>query len=234
MLVSMDKEESLMLRLTLNDQYDTMPWEMIDAVVFDVGNVLLSFAPMKEIIQERLPEHPELHQLLLKKTVQSPYWIMLDHGTITQEEAILAMTGREKALEPYIRRMMGDKLQLNNALPEGVAALKACKAHGKKLYVLSNYHDAAFDYAVQTHEFFRLFDGFVVSARVGMVKPDPAIYRHMTETFRLEPARTLFIDDSNANVEAALHVGWQGLHYSEKGLLTKFFCEGENPQTLAI
>lgn len=76
-----------MIRLTLDDQFETMPWDAIDAVVFDVGNVLLAFAPMKEIIQERLPDHPELHQILLKKTVQSPYWIMLDHGSITQEEA---------------------------------------------------------------------------------------------------------------------------------------------------
>lgn len=223
-----------MLHLTLNDQYDTMPWVRIDAVVFDVGNVLLSFEPMEDIMKKRLPDHPELHQRLLKKTVQSPYWIMLDHGTITQEEAIIAMTGREKALEPFIRQMMGEKLKLNTVLPEGVAALKTCKAHGKKTYVLSNYHDAAFDYAVKTHDFFRLFDGFVVSARVGMVKPDPAIYRHLTETFHLEPERTLFIDDGNANVEAALHAGWQGLHYSKKGLLTKFFCNDENPQSLEI
>lgn len=203
------EEGIAMLRLTLNDQYDTMPWDRIDAVVFDVGNVLLSFEPMEDIMTKRLPDHPEMHQRLLKKTVQSPYWIMLDHGTITQEEAIIAMTGREKAL-------------------------KACKAHGKKTYVLSNYHDAAFDYAVKTHDFFRLFDGFVVSARVGMVKPDPAIFRYLTETFRLQPERTLFIDDGNANVEAALHAGWQGLHYSEKGMLTKFFCDGENPQSLEI
>lgn len=228
------EEGIAMLRLTLNDQYDTMPWDRIDAVVFDVGNVLLSFEPMEDIMKKRLPDHPELHQRLLKKTVQSPYWIMLDHGTITQEEAIMAMTGREKALEPFIRQMMGEKLELNTVLPEGVAALKACKAHGKKTYVLSNYHDAAFDYAVKTHDFFRLFDGFVVSARVGMVKPDPAIFRCLTETFRLQPERTLFIDDGNANVEAALHAGWQGLHYSEKGMLTKFFCDDENPQSLEI
>lgn len=214
-----------MIRLTLDDQFETMPWDAIDAVVFDVGNVLLAFAPMKEIIQERLPDHPELHQILLKKTVQSPYWIMLDHGSITQEEAIAAMIGRDKALEPYIRRVMGDKLELNTVLPEGVAALKSIKAHGKKTYVLSNYHDAAFDYAVEKHDFFRLFDGAVVSARVGMVKPDPAIYRYLTDQFQLDPARTLFIDDTNANVEAALHAGWQALHYNENGKLTKFFCQ---------
>lgn len=214
-----------MIRLTLDDQFETMPWDVIDAVVFDVGNVLLAFAPMKEIIQERLPDHPELHQILLKKTVQSPYWIMLDHGSITQEEAIAAMIGRDKALEPYIRRVMGDKLEMNTVLPEGVAALKSIKAHGKKTYVLSNYHDAAFDYAVEKHDFFRLFDGAIVSARVGMVKPDPAIYRYLTDQFQLDPARTLFIDDTNANVEAALHAGWQALHYNEDSKLTKFFCQ---------
>ena len=75
------------MRLSLDDQYESMPWEKIDAVVFDVGNVLMAFRP-EQAVAEILPEQPEIHRAVLNRTVRTPYWIMLDHGTITREEAV--------------------------------------------------------------------------------------------------------------------------------------------------
>ena len=211
-----------MIRLMMNDRYETIPWDEIDAVVFDIGNVLLDYSP-EQILRERLPERPELHETLKRKIMRSPYWIMLDHGSLTLEEAVEAMTGHDKELEPYIRRVAGEPARLRDALPEGVAALKKCKAMGKKVYVLSNFHDGAYDWAAEHHDFFRLLDGEVVSSRVGMVKPDPAIFRYLSEKFGLDASRVLFVDDSPANIEAALMSGWQGLCYSGEGVLAKFF-----------
>lgn len=211
-----------MIRLMLNDRYAEMPWNEIDAVVFDIGNVLLDYDPDK-ILQERVPERPDLHDKLKRKIMRSPYWIMLDHGILTLEEAVVAMTGQDDELEPYIRRVVEQPAELRDALAEGVATLKSCKAHGKKIYVLSNFHDGAYDWAVRHHDFFKLLDGEVVSSRVGMVKPDPQIFRYLTEKYRLDPSRVLFVDDSPANIEAALMAGWQGVCYAENGLLAEFF-----------
>lgn len=210
------------MRLTFNDMHVTMPWDEIDAVVFDVGNVLLDFSP-KKVIADILPEHPELHQTLVNKIIRTPYWLMLDHGTISYDEAVEAMAGRDVALRPLIRRVMDEWIDLKNPIAEGVAALRKCKAMGKKLYVLSNYHDSAFDYVWNKYDFFRLFDGLVVSARVKMLKPDQNIYRHLTEKFGLITERVLFIDDSPANIESALETGWQGVCYNQEGVLRQFF-----------
>lgn len=210
-----------MIHLMLDDQYPSMPWDKIDAVVFDVGNVLLRWDNIA-LLQRILPDRPDLHPLLRQLIFQSPYWPMLDRGHITQEEAIVGMTARYPELEPVIRQVMAGWMDLEE-IPEGVAALQACKAHGKKAYVLSNYPKDGFQHATETHDFFRLFDGLFVSSHHQLVKPEPAIYAKVTEMFCLAPERTLFIDDSPANIEAALYFGWQGFCLNAPGKLTAFF-----------
>ena len=212
-----------MIRLMIDDMYAKMPWDQIDAVVFDVGNVLLTWQA-SELLTRLVPERPDLHEELTRRVFKSPYWCMRDRGSATVEEVIDAMSSGNAEIAPYVRRVMTKWIDLP-AIPEGVEALKKCKEHGVKLYALTNYADREFAYACEQHEFFRLFDGFVVSGRLHMVKPAQDIYGHLIETFGLEPARTLFIDDSPANIEAALHCGWQGLCYNEGGKLQDFFAD---------
>jgi len=63
-----------------------------------------------------------------------------------------------------------------------------------------------------------LFDDVVVSAEVGMAKPDPAIFRLAVERLGLTPAECVFVDDWDDNVEAARAVGMRGvIHRVDKG-----------------
>ena len=212
-----------MIRLMLDDQFDTMPWDQIDAVVFDVGNVLLGFHA-KELLARLVPERPDLHDELTIRIFKSPYWCMRARGSATVEEDIAAKAKTAPELEPYIRRVMLKWIDLP-AIPEGVEALKACKAHGVKLYALTNYADKEFAYACEKHEFFSLFDDVLVSSRVRLVKPGHEIYELLTERFQLDPSRTLFIDDNIANIEGALECGWQGICYNLPGKLDAFWKE---------
>ena len=210
-----------MIRLMLDDKYPTMPWDEIDAVVFDVGNVLLLWN-FTELLTRILPDRSDLYDVLTTRVFKSPYWCMRDRGSATLEEVIAAMSKTAPELEPYVRRVMENWIDLP-AMPEGVSALKACKAHGKRLYALTNYADKEFAHACATHDFFALFDDYVVSGREHMVKPQQGIYDCLISRFGLDPSRTLFIDDSPANIEAALECGWQGLCYNKPGKLAQFF-----------
>ena len=49
---------------TIDDRYETMPWDELDAVVFDVGNVLLSYSPEEEL-EAFFPGETELHEKLM-------------------------------------------------------------------------------------------------------------------------------------------------------------------------
>ena len=212
-----------MIRLMIDDQYDSMPWDEIDAVVFDVGNVLLSWKP-QELMDRIIPERPDLHEELSERVVRSPYWSMRDRGSATVDEVISAMSLRKPELEPYIRRIMTEWIDLP-VIPEGVEALKACKGHGVKLYALTNYADKEFAYACEKNDFFNLFDGFIVSGREHTIKPGLEIYRLLISRFGLDPARTMFIDASIMNIEAALESGLQALHYNRDGKLKEFFAK---------
>lgn len=212
-----------MIRLMIDDKFDSMPWDAIDTVVFDVGNVLLSWkAP--ELLARIIPERPDLHDELAERVFRSPYWSMRDRGSATVEEVIHAMSLRKPELEPYIRRLLTEWIDLP-AMPEGVETLKLCKAHGVKLYALTNYADKEFAYACEHHDFFQLFDGFLVSGREHTIKPGLDIYRLLINRFQLDPERTLFIDDSLMNIEAALESGLQALHYNKDGKLLDFFAK---------
>lgn len=209
------------MKLMIDDKHRSMPWAEVDTVVFDVGNVLLSFEP-RRVLEEYVPEAPELYDDLTLHIFKSPYWCMQDRGSATPQEVTDAMVLSCPNLEPYIRRVMAHWVEMKHVIDEGVEALRMCKAHGKKLVVLSNYGDEAFSIVDAKYDFFRLFDGMVISSRVHMVKPEPAIYAEVIRRFSLDPARTLFIDDSMANIEAALEAGWQGLCFNAPGKLRAF------------
>lgn len=59
-----------------------------------------------------------------------------------------------------------------------------------------------------------VFDHMVISAEVGLMKPDPRIYRLALEELGAKPEESVFIDDVLANVEAARSVGMAGIHFT--------------------
>ena len=60
-----------------------------------------------------------------------------------------------------------------------------------------------------------LFDEIIVSAEVGMVKPDPRIYHMALDRLGVQPDEAIFIDDMPANVEAARREGMTGIQYRD-------------------
>ena len=71
--------------------------------------------------------------------------------------------------------------------------------------------------------FGELFDGGVISYACHLVKPEKAIYEKLIADCGLDPAHTLFIDDTLPNVEAAMKMGINGFHMHEKGMMDRFF-----------
>ncbi len=84
---------------------------------------------------------------------------------------------------------------------------------GCKLYGLSNMSSSIFAYLDGRHDFFKLFDGIVVSAAVKLLKPEPAIYEHLRDRFQLDFAESVFIDDMARNVESARRAGLRAIQF---------------------
>lgn len=99
-------------------------------------------------------------------------------------------------------------VQTQQLLYKSFDFVRACKASGYKLYILSNWDPESFPELVKKYPaFLALFDGIVISGDCGYVKPDPAIYQHLLNTYNLDPQDTFFIDDVIQNVQAARDAG---------------------------
>jgi epoxide hydrolase-like predicted phosphatase len=57
------------------------------------------------------------------------------------------------------------------------------------------------------------FDVMVISAEVGLVKPDARIYQHTLAQLQVEPSASVFVDDFIENVEGAQAVGMHAIHF---------------------
>lgn len=85
-----------------------------------------------------------------------------------------------------------------------------------RLMILSNWDPESFDYLYKSSHGQRIFDFFnpaniVISGDIGLIKPDPAIFNYIIETYKLDPKNCIFIDDQQENIAAAQAAGMTGL-----------------------
>lgn len=181
---------------------------MIKNVIFDLGNVLLNFEP-KEYVKSKVVEEKieEIYESIFK----SEEWPMLDRGTITEERAKVNIINRKMENEEFINSVFENWYDILTPIESSVEILRKLKERGYKVFYLSNFHLAAFEYVTKKHNFFGLFDGGVVSYKEKLLKPEKEIYEKILSEYNLEPEETLFIDDMEANVTAAIKSGIKGI-----------------------
>jgi putative hydrolase of the HAD superfamily len=98
-----------------------------------------------------------------------------------------------------------------------------------KIALLTNAHHDFLIPVLKKAHIYQLFDKVIVSSMVGLVKPDPELYRHTCRQLGITPSEAVFIDDIKSNTDAARAVGMQTIHYQNfdhffsqlKTLLTK-------------
>ena len=175
-------------------------------IVFDIGNVLLLWdrdRPYRELI----PDAAERERFLTR--ICSMEWhLTLDEG-VGIDEAIAEISQRFPHQAELIRAYKSRWLDtLPGAIEGTVDILEALVEQGRDVTALTNFNQDLFRLTVSAYPFLNRFRGITVSGERKMVKPDPAIYAHHAEAFGLQPAATLFFDDSPPNIEAAQKAGW--------------------------
>jgi putative hydrolase of the HAD superfamily len=185
---------------------------MIKNIIFDIGNVLVSFRPM-EYLQKHLPD-PALAETLYKEIFCSDEWPKLDLGVITEEEAIGLFCMRNPDNTQIIRKLMSSWYDMLMPMEESINILRQLKARKYNTYVLSNYHLRAFEKIHSSYDFFNIFDGLVVSSHINMLKPSPEIYKHLVSSCSIKPEESLFIDDTDKNIYAAEKLGFHTILFA--------------------
>ncbi|WP_421724562.1 HAD family hydrolase [Bauldia sp.] len=176
-------------------------------VVFDLGGVLLHWDP--EVPYRRLiPDEAERTRFLTE--VCSRAWNAEQDRGRTWEEAEDTLIAEHPDHEDLIRAYRANWLEMvPHHLDDSVAALELLLDADIDVTALTNFAADTFEVAREEYPFLKRFRGVTVSGRIGLVKPDEAIYRHHHENYGLDPARTLFFDDVEKNVEGARAAGWQ-------------------------
>ena len=185
---------------------------MICNYIFDFGNVLARFDP--ESMTAACISDPEIVRKVYPVAYDRLYWDRLDAGTITDEELH----------DQFFQRLPVDLAQAAwtayngwiGAMPPiaGMEALvQDIKACGGKVYLISNiskgfaenYHTVPW-----IRDLLSQFDGLVFSGVVGLVKPEKEIFSYLLDTYSLDPAECIFIDDRAENITACEACGIGG------------------------
>lgn len=187
---------------------------MIKNILFDMGQVLVKFDPYYFINEIGISDKDDV-KILYREVYKSIEWSMMDRGTLTDEEAAEIMCKRiPERLHDAVRRLTYDWYRPMLAI-EGMEDLcKELKENGYKLYLLSNASHLQKSYwpRVPGNQY---FDGRIVSAEVGYVKPEKEIYEIVCKTYNLNKDECIFIDDATLNCEAALHFGIKSIVFHD-------------------
>ncbi|WP_418992033.1 HAD family hydrolase [Alistipes sp.] len=172
-------------------------------IVFDLGGVL--FARDKTRCAEEFGDF-----FAFVRAEEMPrFWEEYDRGTSTMEEVIRTLCRINDCPPERCRHYLQRSIDLQEPVKPTEQLVRELKAAGYKLYVLSNM-SREFIAFLRRFPVYGLFDGEVVSCEVGTVKPEPRIYEILLERYRLDPAETLFVDDRQANIDAAERLGIRG------------------------
>jgi 2-haloacid dehalogenase len=196
----------------------TGPNGSIDAVVFDLGGVLIDWNP-RYLYRKLLPDDPERIEWFLANVCSDAWNEEQDSGR-PFADAVALLCGSHPDHEPLIRAYDARWTEmLKGDIPETVAILDELRQAGRRLYALTNWSAEKFPVALQRFEFLSWFDHIVVSGELGMRKPDARIFRHLLERCGLQAERTFFVDDSARNIQGARAIGLDAVLFTTPAAL---------------
>lgn len=185
---------------------------MIKNIILDVGMVLLEFA--WEQVLDKLGLTGECRERVAKATALSPDWNELDRGVLSDEEILGRFIGNAPEYEKEIRLMWEHTADMVYAYPYAEDFVKALKAKGYGVYILSNYPRTMFSVTQEALKCTTYADGRLFSHMVGLTKPEKEIYQLLLERYQLRPEECLFLDDNAANVAAARELGIHAIRFT--------------------
>ena len=182
----------------------------IHAVIFDIGNVLMKFDYLPYI--RRLLQDEDTIYRVNGAIWRSGYWNDLDRGE-DPGVCIPRMIREEPSLSREIRLVLDHVGECMFRYDYAIPWVQELKSRGYKVYYLSNYSEFGMKANPSVLDFLPYMDGGVFSWEAGLVKPDPRIYRLLLTRYDLTPSECVFLDDFEANVNAARAEGMHAIRF---------------------
>ncbi len=177
----------------------------VQAVVFDIGGVLLEWDP-RRVYRTLLPDPADLDRFLAE--VCTPEWnATLDAGR-PFDEACDELAARHPHSAELIHAWKCQDEMIAGDIAGTAELVARLQGVGVPLYLLTNMPVEVFAARRRRYPILRRFDGAVVSGEEGVLKPSPEIFAILRTRFDLDPAATLVVDDLDVNVAGARAAGF--------------------------
>jgi 2-haloacid dehalogenase len=186
--------------------------------IFDLGGVLIDWDP-RHLYRKLFDDDDEAVECFLSTVCTHEWNRGQDAGRSFTEGASLL-----KAEHPHHAALIDAyAARFDEMMPgpiagsvEILAELREC---GTPLYALSNFSAETFPLALRRFDFLGWFRGILISGDIGMLKPEPGIYRALLDRFAIDPQTAIFIDDVAVNAAGADKVGIHGIHFKTASAL---------------
>jgi 2-haloacid dehalogenase len=183
----------------------------IDAVIFDIGGVLLDWNP-RHLYRKLFDDERAMEWFLAEICTMD--WHEANDLGVPFEVSCGELAARHPEYADLIwawgRR---SEEMIAGPISGTVQILGELRQRSVHCYALTNMEAETYPRRLERYPFLRWFDGTVVSSSEGIAKPDPQIFRLLMERFGLVPQATLLVDDSARNVEAADMLGLQTVRF---------------------
>ncbi len=184
----------------------------IKNIIFDFGGVLVDWDP-RYVYRSYFKTEEEM-EYFLGNICTSEWNSHQDEGK-TQAEG----TAELVALHPEFKKEIemfyaGWETMLHSDIPETADFLREAKAAGYGIYGLTNWSHETIHVAFERYPVFGLFDGIVVSGVEKIIKPDHRLYHILLDRYNLDPEECVFLDDNQANVDAANSLGIRAIRFT--------------------
>lgn len=184
---------------------------MIKNIIFDIGNVLVSFQPQiyfQSLLQEKCEE-------ICHIVFYSKWWKQYDNGWISLKEVQQALLQEYPNYNKEILSVSDHWFTLMRPIDEMLQFLDECKQNGYHIYMISNLSEDSYDYLQEQYHLFDQADGMVLSFQEKFGKPDPRMYQFLCKRYALAPSTCLFLDDRKENIDAAAQCGIRSIEVKD-------------------
>ncbi|MBR3116915.1 MAG: HAD family phosphatase [Bacilli bacterium] len=189
---------------------------MIKNIIFDFGNVIGRFDHLECI--KNFTNNEEEIKFLDENVINSPEWLKyghMDSGLVTYDAIIKLINDRTNNIYPeLVSNLVNNYYKYITISDDIINIVKELKNKGYNIYLLSNTSDPVIN-EFKDHEIFKYFDGFVLSCKINMLKPNNGIYEYILNKYNLIPEECLFIDDREDNMATANRFGINGRYVNK-------------------
>ena len=184
----------------------------VGAVIWDFGGVLTT-SPFEAFA--RFETERGLPIDIIRNTNAANHfenaWAKFERAEVDLETFDELFAAESRALGAEVRGRDVLPLLSGDLRPEMVDALKLVKTKFKTGCITNNLPANSIGSragrSLYVAEVMALFDHVIESAKIGLRKPDPRIYRMMTDTLGVDPARCIYLDDLGVNLKPAREMG---------------------------